>query len=327
MEAAYQVIDKLLTDDVLDKLAQRVLEAIKHRQKEGLKGEAVIHLPHRVVNPPKPIENMLSVAYNHELSERLNKLFAEKYPAVSVRFDSSSRLLSSLSMHKAEEFEQGNNQFETQSLSTHDTHSTVTLGRSTGNLLDRIVKQPIFDYSTFKSNDLVIITDDHVQGGGTFVTWYHALKQRGVVPIAFSALSTMPESKNLQPHQDIAADMNKSMLMAVENYCKEYPSADRERVTKKFFAATETMLSKVGISLETLSSREALTLMAYIIDGNQANQLRWFESVAQKYGCDLSIVERQDESLVIQAAMPPVTPLQLLDRIEDMIPTYTLKQR
>lgn len=326
MEAAYEVVDQLLTPAMLDELTSRTVEAVKARRAKGQQDEIVVHLPHRVVNPPKPIENMLSVAYNYELANRMNVIFAEKHPELNVRFDSTDRLLSGLSIEKSEQLEAAGD-VEVIGLTGNDPKKTVQAGRSTGNLLERIAKQPIFDYSSFKLGDMVIITDDHVQGGGTFVTWYHALKERGVEPIAFTVLSTMPESRNMQPHPDIHQDMEKALTSALDSYCAAYPSADRACMEQKFHSTLDKTLQKVGISVGTLSNREALTLMAYLIDGTNDKQVAWFKEIAPKYGADLSIVERKDESLTAQASEPSVSPMQLMDRMEILIPKYTTRER
>lgn len=310
----------LLTDEMVKTIADRVVAT----GKSGV----TVHLPHRIVRPRKNIENMLSVAYNHELAKRLTEYFDTHHKDLRITFSDSEqdKLLAGLSIQEAADMNEGMEGVHVHALSSHNVKSTVQNGRSTGSLLDRIVKQPIFDYSQFQPGDLVILTDDHVQAGGTFITWWHALRNKGVDVVALTALSTMPESKNLQADSQVLEGIKTATGYAVESYMEEFPDAERTKITQKFSLATDTMLARVGLSTETLSNREALTLIAYFIDGTKREQLEWFERLAKSAGVDTNIIERDNESLMKQAREPTQSPVALNVLVDRLIPRYTVRQ-
>lgn len=330
-----QFVPGLMTDDMVQKKAVQVR---RHYQYSGL-DHMVIHLPERSVNPPKPIENRLSTAFNQEFTRALREYCRIHYPDMQVEFDDASRSLLGISMQKALDASMGLEDVRSVSLSGHDLSRSVQFGRAKGTLLERILKQPLFDFmfaahelpadsKIIRPGDAIILTDDCVQAGGTFLAWFHALKERGAHVLGFVALSTIPESSNLQAASAVLKGRDQMMLFTLENYLDSVPGADQASTLNAFDKGLDILLAKVGLSWETLSNREALSLMAFFIDGRKQEQLNWFSDMARAASADLTMPQRDDENLILQAKKPPETPCALAAEIVRgaFIPQYVVHE-
>jgi hypothetical protein len=77
-----------------------------------------------------------------------------------------------------------------------------------------------------------------------------------------------------------------------------------------------------GISKETLSNREAVTVVAFFVDGAKHVQMEWFFNLAIAAGADQELPEREDESPFSQARRPFISPNELAVMIDREIPKY-----
>ena len=325
MAAAYEVVEELVTAKMINEIAAKSLQSARlKRQKTPADEKIIIHIPH-IGNS----KNMLRVAFINKLVHELNEIFAKQYPELNVEFKDSitpgSPIFNVLSIAQSLEIEDGITQDDIESLSGFDVNSSLTIRRSTGTLSERIVKQALFEFQNFKEGDLVILADDHVQAGSTFILLYQQLKQREVDIVALTSLAVIPESKNLQPHKDVEMDIDQALKYSLENYIKEFPNADEKKMEVKFKKSLDDALGKVGLSVKSLSCREALSVVAFFIDGKNNEQNAWFQKMMDKYGCDKSVVERKEDSLLVQAELPPVTPVEFLHQIDSLIPRFTVR--
>lgn len=324
LEAGRKVVDALLTEDMINRVADKSFRAVQRKRDNGHPSDEpiIVHLPH--IGGSK---NQLRIALLERLTIRLNEIAKSDYPDLNVEFRDAflpnSPVCNVLSI--AESLEGECSPEDIEPLSGHAVDASLTIKRSTGNLMERMAKQALFNFENFQEGDLVILGDDHVQTGSTFITQYQQLIASGIEVVALLALATMPESKNLQAHPDMLADLAQAESYAIANYIKDYPSADKDSVSNKFRQASADSVSTVGICKESLSNREALTLMACFIDGGDAEQLEWFRGIMDKYGCDPNVIERKGDSLLHQAEQPGMTPVAIKESIQRLIPAFTTK--
>ena len=315
----------LLKTSMVERLAEKVERYVagKWKEKAGANRDITIHLPTRTVVPKKAIENELASATNHAIAQRLTAHFRDSpIPNQKITFCETERVLIGETLQLVVDREEKLEGIRICSLSDHCPNKTVQAGRTEGNGLTRIVRQPLFNYSTFCPGDAVILTDDCAQAGSTFITWDQALRRRGVNVIAYAALSSLPETRNLLAAPEVIRAFDQVMAFAVSNHIERFPSSDPIRVADEFQRNLDHLLSVVGISKETLSNREALTIMSFFVDGTKRVQMEWFVNLAITVGADPKLPEREDESPFSQARRPFISPNELAVMIDREIPKY-----
>lgn len=324
LEAGRKVVDALVTEDMIQSVADRSFKAAQRKRDNGFDASKpiIVHLPHIGGS-----QNQLRIAFLERLTTRLNEIAQSDYPELNVEFRDAftpnSPICNVLSI--AESLDGVCKPEDIEPLSGHAVDASLTIKRSTGNLMERMAKQALFNFENFEDGDLVILGDDHVQTGSTFITQYQQLVASGVEVVALVSLAAMPESKNLQAHPDMLDDLTKAEQFAVDNHMVEFPNAQQESISAKFRRASADSIEVVGICKESLSNREALTLMACYIDGKKPEQLAWFKGIMDKYGCDQSVTERKGDSLLYQAEQPGMNPVAIKESIQKLIPAFTTK--
>jgi beta-phosphoglucomutase-like phosphatase (HAD superfamily)/adenine/guanine phosphoribosyltransferase-like PRPP-binding protein len=318
-------IEGLLKPLMIERLAKKVERyvAVGWKKMAGANKDLTIHLPARTVVPKKKIENELASATNHAIAQRLSTHFKEN-PILNQKlvFCETDRVLIGETLQLIVDREEELEGVRICSLSEHDPNRTVQAGRTQGNGLSRIVRQPLFNYSTFCPGDTVILTDDCAQAGSTFITWDQALKKRGVNVVAYAALSSLPETQNLLAAPAVVKGFDQVMAFAVSNHLEKFSGSDPIKVADEFQKNLGHLLRVVGISRETLSNREALTVMAFFVDGAKYVQMEWFFNLAITAGADPELPEREDESPFSQARRPFISPNELAVMIDREIPKY-----
>jgi beta-phosphoglucomutase-like phosphatase (HAD superfamily)/adenine/guanine phosphoribosyltransferase-like PRPP-binding protein len=318
-------IEGLLKPLMIERLAEKVEQYVAGKWKEKAEGngDITIHLPTRTVVPKKPIENELASATNHAIAQRLTAHFRDNpIRNQKITFCETDRVLIGETLQLVVDREEKLEGIRICSLSGHDPNKTVQSGRTEGNGLSRIVRQPLFNYSTFCPGDTVILTDDCAQAGSTFITWDQALRRRGVNVVAYAALSSLPETRNLLAAPEVIGAFDQVMAFAVSNHVERFPGSDPIKVADEFQRNLDHLLSVVGISKETLSNREALTIMSFFVDGTKRVQMEWFVNLAVTVGADPKLPEREDESPFSQARGPFISPNDLAVMIDREVPKY-----
>jgi beta-phosphoglucomutase-like phosphatase (HAD superfamily)/adenine/guanine phosphoribosyltransferase-like PRPP-binding protein len=318
-------IEGLLKPLMIERLAERVERHVagSWRKMAGANGDITIHLPARTVVPKKNIENELASVTNYAIAQQLSAHFtANPIPNQKITFCEKDRVLIGETLQLVVDREERLEGTRICCLSGHDLNKTAQAGRTEGSGLSRIVRQPIFNYSTFRSGDAVILTDDCAQAGSTFITWDQALRKLGVDVIAYAALSSLPETRNLLAAPEVIKEFDQVMTFAVSNHLEKISNADPCKVADEFRRNLDHLLRVVGISKETLSNREALTIMAFFVDGAKSTQVEWFFNLAIAAGADPKLPEREDESPFLQARRPFISPNELAVMIDREVPKY-----
>jgi beta-phosphoglucomutase-like phosphatase (HAD superfamily)/adenine/guanine phosphoribosyltransferase-like PRPP-binding protein len=318
-------IEGFLRPLMIERLAEQVDRYVAGRWKRnaGANEDITIHLPSRTVIPKKKVENELAAATNIAITRGLSAYFRDRpIPNQKLRFCETDRVLIGETLQLVVDGEEKLEGARICSLSGHDPNKTAQAGRTEGNGLSRIVRQPLFNYSTFCAGDAVILTDDCTQAGSTFITWGQALKKRGVDVVAYAALSSLPESRNLLASQEVIDGFEQAMAFAVSNQVERSASADPIRIATEFRRSLDHLLTVVGLSKETLSTREALTVMAFFVDGTKHSQVEWFMNLASLAGADSKLPEREDESPFCQARRPFISPNELGVMVDREVPKY-----
>jgi len=207
-------------------------------------------------------------------------------------------------------------------LSGHDPCKTVQAGRTESNGISRIVQQPIFNYATFKPGDVVILTDDCAQSCSTLITWRQALRNHSVNVVAYAALSSLPESRNLRAAPDVINKFDQAIAFAASNHVEKVPGSDYSNTYEEFQRSIDYIFRLIRLSRETLSSMEFLTIVSFLIDGTKASQLCWFNNVASIAGADPELPDREDESPFFQARRPFISPNELAVIVDRQVPKY-----
>lgn len=318
-------IEGLLTPLMIERLAEKVEHHVMRRWKKtaGANDDITIYLPALRGAPKEKIENELANAANQAITRQLSEHFkAKPLPNQKIIFCEGGRVLTSQEFNLVVDREEKLEGTRIYSLSGHNLSRTVQARHTDSNGLSRIVQQPIFDYSTFCPGDAIILTDDRAHTCSTFITIGQALKKIGATVVAYAALTSLPESRNLRATQEVISGFDQSLAFAVSNYVEKFPGSNPNLIAEEFRANLDYLLGIIGLSKEALSNREAITIMSFFVDGTRTDQLEWFLNIAFAAGADPKLPEREDESPFSQARRPFISPNELAVMVDREVPKY-----
>jgi|GEM_PF-6735765 len=179
-----------------------------------------------------------------------------------------------------------------------DKHLVMTsvVNRTFADAIGRLVKLPLFDTSAFKAGDKVILADDHIQSGGFFATAFSAFPA-DVDVLGVATLTRHPLSASLTVHPQVKAAFN------------ALPDID----------IVKAKLAEVGVSSDTLTDREALTVIAAMSSPENKPQ---FEALLDIAGRDSAIeaIEKKDDSLNAIFMQPAMSAREFVAAMENAIP-------
>lgn len=176
---------------------------------------------------------------------------------------------------------------------------TSIVNRTFADAIGRLTRLPLFDTSDFKAGDKVILADDHVQSGGFFASAVNAFDD-GVEILGVATLTRHPLGSTLGAHKEV-----KQALDAL-------PQID----------IVKSKLAEVGVGLETITDREALTIIAAMTAPDDAAARTRFDQLLDVVGRNAHIeqIEKRDDSLAALLDQPAMTARELVDAMERAIP-------
>ncbi|WP_115708873.1 hypothetical protein [Legionella sainthelensi] len=161
---------------------------------------------------------------------------------------------------------------------------TYEANRTTASASERILTQPIYKYDpppgpegTLKNQDVLLI-DDHINAGGVSSTVYaFATHEEGANVVGITSMSSHPHLKDISIEKtpEIRAELVKQIG---EDYVSEF----------------DETLGKVGLSIDTLSIREALTLLARLMPKEQEDKFTELHNNALQ----AEVLEGEKDSLI-----------------------------
>ncbi len=177
-----------------------------------------------------------------------------------------------------------------------------TDSRSTSNIIDRFVKQPKYNVShkeasNIKEGDMLLLADDCVQAGGVTASMLTALEGCNVLGIA--ALSCLPETRTLKPPHELREGLDMALDYCVRIHNNGQTNSAQLDEYKK---TLEEALGLVGLSMDSLTSREILMLMALFLDETHEEDItingescrQFFGHMKEVANFNSSIVEGED---------------------------------
>jgi len=174
--------------------------------------------------------------------------------------------------------------------------TTTTTDRTNATAIERLFRQPVLkEEGADFGGTYVILADDHINTGACLAAMHSVVRKRGGRVIGISTYSRNEGANSLRASQDIL-----DLFQGV---------ASPEQINDA--------LSKVGISFDTLTPREALTLAAALFDGRKEGERSRFDSVyrAQRTMGERPIMPGIDDCIEDVLVRPP----QEIRAIKDMI--------
>ena len=160
----------------------------------------------------------------------------------------------------------------------------------------------------------------------TFITWDQALRKRDVNVVAYAALSSLPESRNLRAAPEIINRFEQAIAFDASNYVERFPGSDYSNTYEEFQRSVNHILRSIGLSKEILSNRELLIIIYFFIDGKKASQLDWFYNVVSIAGAVPKLPDREDRSPFFQVRRPFISPNELAVMVEWQVPKYCVSR-
>lgn len=188
--------------------------------------------------------------------------------------------------------------FPTSHIQIHDepVMMLTKTNRTDADSLGRIVKQPLFEIGDVEGKH-VIIADDHINAGAFTATLMSQAEEKGACVVGIASFSRHPNSGTLTLKPRV-----KSALLGL------YPQE-----------TLDTVLARVGVSVDTLTNREGLTLLSILMDGSNDNHRNVFQGVMSEVNGEYNhLLDGIGDDLGSELHKSPKTPQELLMEINDM---------
>jgi len=266
MEAAYKVINCIITDEFINSLLEQSL-----KQYDTSKGDVIsVVRPVKVYDNIKNSYNMLTNMFSQELLIQLDKKMKEKHPDKKITFKDEPVMM------------------------------LTTSNRTQASSYERILKQPFFDATQLRAKN-IIINDDHINAGAFTATLFAAAKELDANILAVSSLTVHPHTRNLA--------LDGRLLRALKQYTEE------AEPNTAAYDRLNLVLSTMGLSMETLTNREALTLLTIIMDGNNNKHQLAFDKLDKTIKNGHNVIDGKGDSLNDVLQEVPLTVSALIARI------------
>lgn len=182
--------------------------------------------------------------------------------------------------------------------------------RTESNPLERVVRQPYIDPENQFAimGKRIILLDDHVQAGGTFAT-FHALAKElgdGTEVIGMTALSVHPTGTDLHVYDQV----KNALHLAWEKNGRQ-DSIDN--------VGPDDVLGKVGLSVDTLTNREALYLIGMFTDGHDAQAIREYFDLVEDVSHGVAVPDGRQDTFDLLVQSPPIAISDLKQSIDRLI--------
>lgn len=306
LEAAKRVIDALLTEEMVNKIGERIRSKISSIPPRD---EYVIHVPFINTQSGRERKNVLGTAFTIELCNSLDAYCKKHLPGKKVKFVNEPMLinLAISSAYPDIQLDSGQKPID-----------TFDSGRSTASMIGRLVKLPLFEANNFKPGDMVILTDDHAQTAGTMLCRWNAVEDAGADVIAITTLSKAPETDNLQPHPELGKIIDEAIRYNISQFEGSANPVKYAQAHKKI----ETLFKKMGISYETMTNREAMIIIAHLTEPSKPEIREWFDAVCEKLKVDKHLKEGNGSSLESTFQEKAFSVDELCKKIDVAIPHF-----
>lgn len=309
LEAAYEMTHALMTDAYVDSILERITARLGNRHDKN----CTVYIPQRVAKNlmgngeiDKSV-NILEAVYVLELTAALNK-------KIEAGWRSKDGKVPKIRFTTGEEKQR------------FIIGTTKPGNRTVFGVFERIFGQKKYDFGRFKRGDLVWIADDHVQSGGTSLTRLNGLRDRGAEVLGMSSLTALPESKDLCILPEVQSALRKAAQI----------SAKLSGITEeKGVKALKDTLALTGMKFETLTNREALSLMALLLEPGRRVTLSSGDTVltddlfrtacaaaGYKENLDLS-----SDALTFTFRRPLMTLATMQEKLDELISRIVVKGR
>jgi hypothetical protein len=159
--------------------------------------------------------------------------------------------------------------------------------RTESNPLERIVRQPYLDERAKHklTGRKLVLLDDHVQAGGTFATFFAVAKElgKGTEVLGITALTAHPTLRDLR----ISEQVKDRLLL----YCDKRSPMGRAGAIE-----LDTSLSKIGLSIDTLTNREAFYLIGMMMDGFNMQERKTYLDLIDEIGEGVRVAEGKEDN-------------------------------
>ncbi|HEU5046653.1 MAG TPA: hypothetical protein VFT64_02300 [Rickettsiales bacterium] len=271
MLASRLVVDSWLNTESLDAIIDNVLSKTNGTFSSQL--PAVVHIASPVKDTTRPGVNInyMALTYGIEITERLNQRLEERGLESQIVFRNDRPMISLVSDR---------------------------VPRTTAGIVSRLTSHPVFDPSEFHPGDMVLLADEHIQAGGVAWALHNIGNSVPIDIIGYAALS----SHNLCQDLRISPPILTALDAALEK-CADHFNQD----AGKYKNDLDRSLSLVGLSRQTITNMEALYIIAMLINGEDRDEVKWFNDLKKAIGDGNDVREGLD-SFSTMLEKPPISP-------------------
>ena len=199
--------------------------------------------------PGEISKNALATVYTIELSKALQLLAEQKNERITFATRPNKRMLR--------------------------LDSDVRLPRREADIYQRFSRQNIYTAKQFEEGDFVLITDDHIETGASIKSQIDTFENNGVKVVGIATFGALTESLNLQPPID-------EPYIAQILWYNARITHDERSIAEMKIELNEA-LKLCGMSLQSLTKRELLSLAGILMDKSSPGAIEFFEDLKKKF--------------------------------------------
>lgn len=172
--------------------------------------------------------------------------------------------------------------------------------------VERLARLPFIDTDdlTPKVDDkLVLIADEHVQSAGMSTTLFSLSKQLGGEVVGITTLTSHPTTQDIS----LSAEVH-DLVVDYANQTSDYGAE-----------MLEETLEKLGLSLDTISNREGLYILALLMDGEDKDQFDEFIDLEKRLASGSVVVEGVEDNVRRALTDPALSVEELKAQIDSLI--------
>lgn len=289
VDPTYNAPDEIIEDRiraaawVVDQLLsdQHVAELAEHLYDKlgGEGGQTVTILRNQVAEAGNVSYNFLSPTYDEVLIGKLKDYFAARYPDADIDFEMQT------------------------ALRLNDTLRVFS------GPVERLARLPYIDTDDLEPKvrgKNVLIADEHVQSAGMTTTLFSLSKQLGGNVVGLTTLTSHPTTKDISLSQDV-----RDMVI-------EYADISCD-LSENGHDVLEDTLKTLGLSLDTITNREGLYILALLMDGEDRHQFDAFTDLERRLSGGIEIVEGVEDNVRRALTQEPQTVEELRDKIYNVV--------
>ena len=173
--------------------------------------------------------------------------------------------------------------------------------------VERLARLPFIDTDDLMpkvDGEMILIADEHVQSAGMSSTLFSLSKELGGEVLGITTLTSHPTTQDISLSPEV-----RDMVIDYANHTTDQDGAE----------VLENTLNTLGLSLDTITNREGLYILALLMDGEDKEQFDEFIALEKSLSEGIEVVESVEDNVRRALTDTPLTVYMLKEQIDTLV--------